>query len=232
MNTYLLIHGAWHGAWCWDKIIPLLEAQGHTVIAPELPGHGKNNSPSKDVSLQSYTNCICDILDTLNKPAILVGHSMAGLIISQVAAYRPEKIKALIYVTAFVLENQGSLFSFIKRGSKLFLDFNTESSTIVLNTTAITNAFYGDCTAEDIARAKALITAQPIAPFKSKLNINNTDFKQIPKTYIECLNDNIIPIAMQRKMHTKFNWKNVHTLNSSHSPFLSCPKALTLAITA
>ena len=63
MGTYVLIHGAFHGGWAWDRIAPLLEKEGHTVIAPDLPGHGNDKTPVADITLQLYTDTVCRILD-------------------------------------------------------------------------------------------------------------------------------------------------------------------------
>jgi len=95
MSTYVLIHGAWHGAWCWKNIIPFLEKNGHKVVAPDLPGHGEDKRPIAEVTLQAYTDRVCQILDEQSEPVILVGHSMGGVVITQTAEYRPEKIKSL-----------------------------------------------------------------------------------------------------------------------------------------
>ena len=235
MSTYLLIHGAWHGAWCWNKVIPLLEKQGHKVIAPDLPGHGKDKTPFKEVSLRSYTDCICEILDALEEPVILVGHSMGGLIMSQVAEYQPDKIKRLIYVAAFVLKNGESILPFIRKDAESLLIhniiFSKDMSSIGLKEDAIKDVFYGDCSDEDISRAKSLVAPQSFAPIKTRLDITNEKFEQIPRIYIECLNDKAISITMQRKMYAEFSWQDVFTMDSSHSPFFSSPKALVSSLT-
>ncbi len=105
MSNYVLIHGAWHGAWCWDKVVPLLEKEGHKVEAPDLPGHGNDKTPIPEISLQAYADRVCEILDAQSEPVILVGHSMGGVVITQAAENRPEKIKKLVYLTAFLLQN-------------------------------------------------------------------------------------------------------------------------------
>src|SRR5450759_3496618 len=93
MSTYVLIHGSWHGAWCWYKIIPILEQAGHKAIALDLPGHGRDWTAARDVSMQSYVESFCNILDAQPEPVILVGHSRGGIVISQAAEHRPEKIR-------------------------------------------------------------------------------------------------------------------------------------------
>lgn len=85
MSTYLLVHGAWHGGWCWRKVVPLLEAQGHKVLAPTLPGHGEDKTPAAAVTLRSYADTICRLAGAQTKPVILVGHSMGGIVITQAA---------------------------------------------------------------------------------------------------------------------------------------------------
>ena len=107
MTTFVLVHGASHGSWCWDKVVPLLVAQGHEAIAVDLPGntYGELDIPAGQVTLKSYTDHVCEVLDELDEPAILVGHSLGGLTITQSAEYRPDKIKTLVYLTALLLGN-------------------------------------------------------------------------------------------------------------------------------
>lgn len=76
MSTYLLVHGAWHGAWCWRHVTPLLEQAGHQVMAPDLPGSGQDTTPLAEVSLAAYVACVTDLVDQADEPVILVGHSL------------------------------------------------------------------------------------------------------------------------------------------------------------
>lgn len=78
MSTYVLVHGSWHAAWCWYKIVPRLEKAGHRAIAIDLPGHGRDGTPVGDVTMQQYVKAIGSALDTLEEPAILVAHSRGG----------------------------------------------------------------------------------------------------------------------------------------------------------
>lgn len=88
-RTYLPIHGAWHGAWCWYKLMSRLERLGHTVIAPDLPSLGRDRTPVDRVSLPLWREFVCNILDTQTEPVILVGHSRGGIVISEAAEQRP-----------------------------------------------------------------------------------------------------------------------------------------------
>ena len=109
MSTYLLSHGAWQGAWCWRKVIPLLEANGHTVLAPDLPGHGDDTTPPATVTLKSYADHICQIAGAQSEPVILVGHSMGGVAITQAAEDCSKQIGALVYMCAYLPRNGDSL---------------------------------------------------------------------------------------------------------------------------
>ena len=78
MAAFVLVHGAWHGAWCWQRVIPHLQAKGHTVIAPDLPGLGEDKTDAAGVTLADNVACIGKALDQAGEKAILVGHSLGG----------------------------------------------------------------------------------------------------------------------------------------------------------
>jgi pimeloyl-ACP methyl ester carboxylesterase len=73
MSPFVLIHGAWHGGWCWYKTVPLLEKRGHTVLAPDLLGHGRDRTPLSMVSLSSYVDSVCRIVDALQEHGLQRG---------------------------------------------------------------------------------------------------------------------------------------------------------------
>jgi alpha-beta hydrolase superfamily lysophospholipase len=89
MSHYVLIHGAWEEAKSWDAVTPLLEAQGHSVNAVDLPGHGKNLQPISQMNMNNYINTVITEIQQVNVPVILVAHSMTGSVVSQVAERIP-----------------------------------------------------------------------------------------------------------------------------------------------
>ena len=93
MATFMLVHGACTGGWCWEKVAPLLEANGHRVCAPDLPGLGKDNTPPANVTLADNVEKLSRLLDKMDEPVVLVGHSLGGITISQLAEARRRKIK-------------------------------------------------------------------------------------------------------------------------------------------
>ncbi len=232
MSTYVLIHGAWHGSWCWNKVIPLLEKEGHKVEAPDLPGHGSDKTPIPEISLQTYTDRVCRILDAQSEPAILVGHSMGGVVITQAAEYRPEKIGTLVYLSAFLLQNGESLLQVAGGDAEALVLPNLimaeDQSYATVRDEALKEIFYGDCTEEDVVRAKSLLVPQAAAPFATPVNTTQEKFGQIRRVYISCLVDKAITPACQQKMYAALPCEKVISMNTSHSPFLSAPEELAM----
>jgi pimeloyl-ACP methyl ester carboxylesterase len=104
-NKVELIHGACRGAWELQEFIESLVEQGHRVQAIDLPGHGKSEEPIVVVTMEAYVNRVIEAAQAIQGQTVLVGHSLAGAIISQVAERIPEKIERLVYVVAAVPRN-------------------------------------------------------------------------------------------------------------------------------
>lgn len=237
MTTVVLIHGGCHGAWCWYKVIPALEKLGHTVIAPDLPSHGRDKTPRSAVTLQAYVNTVCNILDAQREPVVLVGHSMGGGIITQTAEYRPDKIKTLVYLTALLPANGESMGQVLRRnkGSVLtsnFVPAAADNSAMSVREEVLVEGFYGDCSAEDIALAKLLLTPQATAPLKTPLQTSDANFGRILRVFIECLQDRAHTLAFQRSVYTTFPGQQVIAMDTSHSPFFSAPDELAAHLAA
>jgi pimeloyl-ACP methyl ester carboxylesterase len=229
MSRYVLIHGAWHGGWCWDKVVPLLEREGHAVEAPDLPGHGRDRVAVQEVSLQAYADRVCKILDAQPEPVILVGHSMGGIVITQVGEYRPARIETLVYLTAFLVRNGESLRQVFQGDTETLLRPNTvwaEDQSCTVKDEALKEVFYGDCSDEDVARARSLLVPQATAPFVAPVSTTEENFGRIPRAYIECLRDRTISPSVQRSMYTALPCREVISMDTSHSPFLSAPEEL------
>lgn len=106
MATFLLVHGAWQSAGTWDRLAPLLREQGHTVLTPPLQGLGVGNEElSAEVSLSQHISGIAAVLSELQEPTVLVGHSYAGMVISGACELIPGKVRALVYLDAFIPEH-------------------------------------------------------------------------------------------------------------------------------
>jgi pimeloyl-ACP methyl ester carboxylesterase len=235
MSTYVLIHGNWHGGWCWQKVVPLLRQAGHTAFAPDLPGHGEEKTPLSAVTPERVMRCITDILAAQNEPVILVGHSSGGMLITEAARRRPESIKTLVYLTAFLLppgvtpaaiaqEDQESILR-----SSLTID--QERWVSIVKPEAARELFYGDCSDEDAAWATSLLVPEPVRTMVQgeaapQAIADDVEIEKIPRVYIACLQDRALGPAMQKKMYSELPCQKVYTLPAGHSPFLSVPEQL------
>ncbi|HYW04037.1 MAG TPA: alpha/beta fold hydrolase [Gammaproteobacteria bacterium] len=230
MSTYVLIHGAWHGGWCWAKLAPLLEAQGHTVVAPDLPGHGDDATPTERVTLQAYADRVCEVLDAQSEPVVLVGHSMGGIVITQAGEQRPDRIRALVYVTAFLPENGRSLADYADSAEDTLVPPNMvvseDGTRATVREAVIADAFYGDCSPEDIAWAKSRLVPQAVAPIVTPVRVTPDNFGRLPRVYVSCTRDRAITPEMQRMMLSNLPCDTVCSMDTGHSPFLADPDLL------
>ena len=227
MSTFVLVHGASHGAWCWKKVVPFLVTEGHTVVAPDLPAHGQDRTPIADVTLKAYTDRVCQVLDDQTESVILVGHSMGGIVITQVAEYRPEKIGKLVYLTAVIPVNGESLRQATEEiRNPEFITVADDESCYSYKDELVVDIFYGDCSEEDVSFAKAMLVPQPTSPVVEPVHISDDKYGRVPRVYIECLQDRILVPAFQKKLYTAVPCERVISMNTSHSPFLSAPEAL------
>jgi len=230
MSTFLLIHGGWHGGWCWDKVKPLLEAKGHTVMAPDLPGHGQDKTPLNEVTLDLYAQATADFAASASEPVIVVGHSMTGISNSQAVEYAPEKFKAQVFMAAFLLSNGQCLLDLAKPDTENLvlrnLTFSEDQSVMTFNPDALKDALYNECSDEDIAWAKALLHGQASRPFGTPVQLSDEKWGRVPRYYVECLRDRAITPKSQKIMYTANPCKKVFTMDTDHSPFISRPEEL------
>lgn len=230
MSTYVLVHGAWHGAWCWHKVVPLLEAKGHTVITPDLPALGVDRTPIPGATLQAYADRVCEVLKACPEPVQLVAHSMGGIAITMAAEAMPEKVKSLLYLTSFLLPSGQSLLAQAQTdaaGKVLSnLEFSPDHSSARVKDSAAREVFYADCSEADVALARRLLVPQATAPLGTPVKTTPERWGRIPRIYVECAADQAISISAQRAMHSQLPCKRVVTLQTSHSPFLSAPDAV------
>jgi pimeloyl-ACP methyl ester carboxylesterase len=230
MKTFVLIHGSWHSSWNWHKVVPILESNGHKAIAINLPGMGKDKTPVQDVKMQNTVQAICDLLDTIEGKVILVGHSKNGIMISQVAEYRPDKIEKLIYLAAYLVPNgktqreysiqdtQGWLKPYVD------LDMNLNAST--LRPEIYKEGLYHDCEEYITDLAKLILSHEPIESGMTPLSLTEENWGSVPRYYIECTEDRAVTPFIQQKMYTETPCNKVYQMATSHSPFFSQPKEL------
>ena len=230
MSIYVLIHGAYLGAWCWKKVIPLIEKEGHKVVAPDLPGHGENKRPIAEITLQTYTDHLCEILDEQPDPVILVGHSLGGAVITQTAEYRPEKIRKLVYVSGYLLQNGESQYQYLKMDTDSLLPPNLiipeDQSYTAIKEDAIKEVAYADSSDEDAEFAKSRLVPEAVAPSITPVRTTKENFGRVARVYISCLRDKVLSPSVQEKMYKTLPCEKVISLEASHCPFFAAPEEL------
>jgi pimeloyl-ACP methyl ester carboxylesterase len=217
MATYVLVHGAWHGSWEWDEVASLLEAEGHRVIAVDLPR----------TTLDDNVAAVRAAVESADDPVLLVGRSAGGMWITQTAEVVPERIAKLVYVAAF-LPGDGQSLNDLAAGdiaqSNLIVD--VEAGTAVVAEAVHREGSYGECTDDVAAAASARRVPEAIAQFGTPVRITEERAGSVPRVYIECLRDNAIVIERQRAMHAARPCAQVLTIDTDHCPSLSRPREL------
>lgn len=232
MAAFLLIHGAWHDERCWELLVPQLAARGHAVHTLTLPGHWNRPLPSYQVSLRRYGQAICDAANQIGEPVTLVGHSMGGMAISRAAEMQPTLFDQLVYLTAYLPR----LNKWTRMRSLALSDEETQLWPAVrtdwlrfrahIRPDLATETFYHDCPKDLAGQAVERLCSQSGLPIVEFTKITNDGACSRPMTYIECLQDRVISPALQKQMQEHAPFKQVLTLDSSHSPFLSQPTEL------
>lgn len=228
MTNFVLVHGAYHGEWCWFRVVPELEARGHSVATFDLPAHGIDTTPVRDVSFEDYVDRVLSAIDTFDEPVVLVGHSMSGMVISQVAERRPADIEALVYLTAYLPADGESMIDQRVEGSLISRNFTVdeERGVGIVSSEALEQLFYADCSKSDLALARSLVRPEPLEPLSSPVSISDDRFGTIHRTFVVCERDQTITPEQQRTMCEKRGCDEMLVLDAGHSPFLAVPEEL------
>lgn len=233
MATFVLVSGSWHAGWCFERIAPLLEANGHSVAAPDLLGMGPDETPLAKVTLAGWARQVADVVAAQAEPAILLGHSRGGIVVSAAAELVPERIRRLVYLAAMLVPSGESLHSYaatLKRDMPPPTMTLRDDGTSVVPEEAVGPHFYGTTAPEWVERAKSLLTPEPRTPLATPLELTPERFGSVPRAYIECLRDRAISPGMQRQMHAAMPCDPVVALDTDHSPFYSAPELLVEAL--
>lgn len=182
MAIYVLVHGAWHGGWCWRKVVPLLRTAGHDVYAPTLTGLGERaHLASPEVTLDTRIQDIVNVLyyEDLHD-VILVGHAFAGMVITGVADRVPERLAHLVYLDAWVPHDGETPADIMRLGAPVPLPFPPGSNPPPIGA-------FGVADPADVAWAEPRLTPM-VAGGPSPLLLSNPDaMTHLPRTYIRCI---------------------------------------------
>lgn len=236
MTTFVLVHGSWHGAWCWHEVVPRLEAAGHESVAFDLPAHGIDVTPPGEVSFDGYVDRISTAIDDTGGPVALVGHSMGGHAVTQAVEERADAVQTVVYLAAFLPGDGQSLtdLELAGHGSAVppGLVVDEEHGVIDVDFDVAEEAFYHDCRAADVSLCRSLLRPEPIEPRTVPVDLTDERYGSVRRAYVECADDRALPLSFQRELQEAMPPDEVVTLETSHSPFLAAPDSLTEALIA
>jgi pimeloyl-ACP methyl ester carboxylesterase len=232
---FVLVHGGYHGAWCWKKFAPELEALGHEVLAIDLPGAGERMK--ERASLAAWRGAFREIVEDGD---ILVGHSQGGYGISLCADEVPDRVRRLIYLSAAVPiqgRNMHEASPDTNRWPETigmpmeaytgFVDLPEQGPCVVMTSPEAANkVFYHDCSPEDQAWAFDHLTPLPLAPTNEPFDIPRFWKAPIPRDFIMCTDDYSHPVSSDNAFMSRLGLTTCLSIVSSHSPFVSRPKEL------
>lgn len=226
MARLLLVHGSCHGAWCWRDVLPALAALGHEARAIDLPAHGEDRTPATHATLEGYAEAILDAIDA---PVTLVGHSAAGFPITLAAERAPERIRRLVYLCAYVPAPGMSLIDMRRAGPRQPLRGHVHADaggvTYSVDPDGARATFYHDCPEATVAWALPRLYAEPIGPQATPLP-PLLRWPDVERHYILCEDDHTIPPEYQATMAAGFPRGHVTRLPCGHSPFFAMPGRL------
>jgi pimeloyl-ACP methyl ester carboxylesterase len=224
----VLVHGAWHGAWCWSRVVGGLADAAQRAIAVDLPGHGDDAGPLLD--LHGDAERVRAVVDGIGGPVVLAGHSYGGAVITEAGAH--PAVEHLVYVCAFAVDERDTLGAALSDDPEAqaidhsgrpdpgaALVFADDGSCRVRDAEAATALFYADCDPADAAWAWARLGAQPIASLQQSPSA--VAWRDTPSTYAVCTEDLAIHPDLQRLMARRCT--NAVEWPTGHSPFLNRP---------
>lgn len=235
---FVLIHGGYHGAWCWERVIPELEALGHEAIAIDLPGHAGRKDELVTVATRTQA-----IVDVMRDGDVLVGHSGGGYDITLAADAAPEKIRHLIYLAAalpiegrpLIEASGGRPASEVGDGNKTqlmddttgmmrFIRVNADGNMECYDYEMTRDFFYHDCAEADARWAYDRLTPAPVGFIRETIHLPNFWQAKLPRSYIVCLQDRAATRSFTDNVARRLGVEPIE-LDASHSPFMSMPRA-------
>lgn len=220
----LLLHGSWHGGWCWDRLRPVLEARGHQIWAPTLAGLGERAMEAgPETGLAVHVEQIADMVTSEDlKDLVIVGHSYAGLLMVALAEKIANRIRHFVYLDALVPNDGQSAFDLMPGVEEGFRRRMGEAGSGFL-VPPLPPEIMGVTAADDVAWMRALLTPMPICTHSEKVVAPDRRAATIPSSYIRCLQ---FSLGEKYAVWAKGQSWPVFELDTGHDAMLTEPKLL------
>jgi pimeloyl-ACP methyl ester carboxylesterase len=219
LPTILLVHGAWHGAWCWDRVTDLLVARGRAVRSLDLP---TVHAPDKEsLGLADDAAAVAAAIEGIDGPVVVVAHSYGGVPVTQGAT--DARVVHIVYVAAFVLDEGESLLGAVGGVAPDWWRIDGGLVTAGYAEEPAQRLFFGDVSPAAADEAASRLVAQSRRPFEEA--VSTVAWRDRPTTYILTEQDAVFPVPAQEMLAAR-SGSAVHRLDTSHSPFMSQPEAV------
>jgi pimeloyl-ACP methyl ester carboxylesterase len=230
LNHIVLIHGASHGGYCWEEVVPLLQNMGYRVSTPDLPGLGADQTPIEQINLQSYIDRVVETVQAAGEPVLLLGHSMSGAVVCGAAEAISEQIGKLLILAGLVLRDGETMGDVTREFFPAFPDEPAADGALDFDASISATIFYNTCSPETANRAVTKLRRQAHAPFNSAVHLTAARFGKVAKTYIVCTRDQATPVAAQNNFSARAPDMKKRQIHTDHSPFYSDPAGLAALI--
>ena len=227
-NHFVLLHGAWHGGWCWKGVVEGLERAGHTAEAPTMPGHHKEDDRS-GIRFNHYVEAIVRILKGQSAPVVLVGHSSAGFLMQAAAPEASDKISRMIFHNAFILPDGKSQFDLVPPDVAAGMTAAAKASPD--NCVPVDEGFVRNMlmAGEPVETQDALISQlvpQPIALFTTPVKTGDFQALSVPRSVLFCKDDASLPPGAYLGMAQELGDYDLIEMNGGHETLFANPTAL------
>ncbi|WP_395321744.1 alpha/beta fold hydrolase [Variovorax sp. UC74_104] len=227
--AFVLVHGAWHGGWCWSRVAARLRAAGHAVHTPTLTGLGeRRHLLSPQVNLDTHIADVVNLLECEElQNVVLVGHSYGGIVISGAADRARDRLRQLVFLDALLLDSGKSLFSdFPDAVVQQRLKTIRETGAGVGAAPALPPSAFGVKDPADAAWVQRRMTPQPVGTYLQPLQLRAPLGNGLPKTYIECTTEPIATLEPTKaRVRADAGWRT-RTLATGHDAMVIAPGPL------
>jgi len=231
LTTFVLVHGMSHGGWAWATLAARLERGGHRVIAPDLPGHGRRAHERSRATVDRYAAAVADAMTlACAHAAILVGHSMGGVVVPKVAERVPARIRHVVFLAAVVLPSGASLLEtqMAPPARAMLRGLARSGGGVVQYPASLEWArWMSDMPPGDprVVESLARLTPQPFTPWTERVDARRFFAMRMPCTYIRCLRDQAVPPLRAAEYAARLGVTPID-MDCAHNPMLSAPDAL------
>jgi pimeloyl-ACP methyl ester carboxylesterase len=233
MTTFVFVHGAMHGAWCWQPVLEPLRAAGHSAIAIDLPGRDGATRPV----LSDYVQAVADAVAAAPPPVILVAHSVGGITASEFVGSHAGAVRGLVLANALLawdgqsalgqIQSAGEDCVFMQPGT---LAFSPDGTTVSVTDNHAVEGFYNLCHPDTARDAATRLCPEPVGPLTQPMQLSTNGFRAIPKIYLGARQDRVLPWWLQQQI-SNAAVADFAELSGDHSPFLSAPDELLAHLT-